>query len=144
MLYIGADLIDDSDLPHRTSITNLILSENEREFQNLVLDFKVCTVHVNLIILLTKLQKSLGRISLTSDMWSDPKLDGFMGCTAHFMARNEDTGQLELRVELLSFHFVECGHSGKELADEYFKILEKAGILHKVSVRNLHFQSQCT
>ena len=41
------------------------------------------------------LQKSLGHISITMDMWSNPELDGFKGVTGHFMEQDNDGNVVE-------------------------------------------------
>jgi hypothetical protein len=75
-------------------------------------------------------QLSLGRISLTSDLWSDPNMASYAGITAHYCAIVN--GRLVIKTRLLAFRLVSSDHSGKELAHLMFKILEDADILHKV------------
>ncbi len=77
-------------------------------------------------------QSALGRISFTSDCWSDPNLVSFLALTAHFIAR--ENGHLVLRNRLLAFWIVEGSHNGENLARIIFAILKDAGLLGKVSV----------
>ncbi|THV02522.1 hypothetical protein K435DRAFT_594680, partial [Dendrothele bispora CBS 962.96] len=61
----------DSDIPHRTKLTELIKEASIREKESIA----------------KELQNSAGRISFTSDMWSNTTLKGFMAITAHYMLR---------------------------------------------------------
>ncbi|KAH7918270.1 hypothetical protein BV22DRAFT_990206, partial [Leucogyrophana mollusca] len=84
LLYLGNGKIDDKDLPHRTKLTQMILDEYRKEYQKMKLELK----------------NSLGRVSNTTDLWSDPNRDSFMGVTAHFMMRDQN-GHLVYRAHLL-------------------------------------------
>ncbi|KAH9027348.1 hypothetical protein EDB84DRAFT_1272704 [Lactarius hengduanensis] len=64
--------ISDKDLPHCTKLTELVFAAYEEEHQHL----KVCY------------QKSLSRVSFSSDLWSDPNLVSFMALTSHFLSRD--------------------------------------------------------
>ncbi|KAJ7159172.1 hypothetical protein C8R43DRAFT_819869, partial [Mycena crocata] len=64
--------VDDSDLPHRTALTDLIFAEYGEAYKQLVAELKT----------------AYGRISFTSDIWSDPNLRSFLGLTAHFCIRD--------------------------------------------------------
>ena len=77
------------------------------------------------------LQNALSRISLTTDMWSNPNLAGFKAVTAHFIKRNAD-GNLVKASYLVAFQFVDGSHSGEHLAKVFFEVLIENGILHKV------------
>ncbi|KAF8157518.1 hypothetical protein BJ912DRAFT_798322, partial [Pholiota molesta] len=61
----------DSDIPHRTTITKLIIGNFQREYQNI----------------LNKIQSSEGRVSFTSDVWSRNDLSAFMAVTAHYLVK---------------------------------------------------------
>ncbi|KAF9542984.1 hypothetical protein CPC08DRAFT_594729, partial [Agrocybe pediades] len=65
--------LTDRDIPHRTKLTQLIFESYHHEWKKLVSD----------------LQNSEGRISFTSDLWSDPNLRSFMAVTAHFLLKDE-------------------------------------------------------
>jgi hypothetical protein len=75
-------------------------------------------------------QSALGRISFTSDCWSDPNLASFLALTAHFVVR--ENGRLVLQNKLLAFRIVEGSHTGENLARIIFTILKDAGLLGKV------------
>ncbi|KAJ8581992.1 hypothetical protein M405DRAFT_696549, partial [Rhizopogon salebrosus TDB-379] len=71
LLYLGEGKIHDKNLPHRTKLTEMILEEFRREYCKMKNDLK----------------NALGRISHTTDLWSDLNLDSYMAVTAHFMLR---------------------------------------------------------
>ncbi|KAJ7235801.1 hypothetical protein C8J57DRAFT_1005643, partial [Mycena rebaudengoi] len=69
----GRDNVSDKDLPHRTALTDLIFGQFGEAYDALV----------------AELQTSIGRLSFTSDVWSDPNLRSFLAVTAHFCVRDE-------------------------------------------------------
>ena len=77
------------------------------------------------------LQNALGRISLTSDLWSDPELNAFMAITAHYLM-HDTNNRLQLVTDLLAFRHVVGDHSGDHIRQIFFKVLDDAGISHKV------------
>ncbi|KAJ3804061.1 hypothetical protein F5876DRAFT_27096, partial [Lentinula aff. lateritia] len=64
--------LHESDIPHRTRLTELILEQYEKHWKNVMSEMKA----------------SLGRISFTMDMWSNGVLKGFMAITAHYMMKD--------------------------------------------------------
>ncbi|KAH9964911.1 hypothetical protein BC827DRAFT_1086744, partial [Russula dissimulans] len=76
--------LEDTDIPHQKKILTLMTNEFDDEYQNLKNDLK----------------ESLGRVSLTSDLWSDINLRSFMAVTAHWLARGK-INTLELRSALI-------------------------------------------
>ncbi|KAJ3767346.1 hypothetical protein FB446DRAFT_608467, partial [Lentinula raphanica] len=83
LLYIGRDL-HDRDIPHRTKLTELILEQYSRLWKSVSSEMK----------------NSLGRISFTSDMWSNGVLKGFMAVTAHYMIK-DTAGHLVMKSRLI-------------------------------------------
>ncbi|KAF9471352.1 hypothetical protein BDN70DRAFT_781954, partial [Pholiota conissans] len=65
--------LQDSDIPHRTKITRVIFESYHREWKKL----------------LGELQGAEGRISFTSELWSDILLRSFMAVTAHFVSKDK-------------------------------------------------------
>ncbi|KIY65972.1 hypothetical protein CYLTODRAFT_326011, partial [Cylindrobasidium torrendii FP15055 ss-10] len=61
------------DIPGRMKMTEIMFSLFGREFDNIRED----------------LSHALGRISLTSDMWSRGILQGYMAITAHYIIEDE-------------------------------------------------------
>jgi hypothetical protein len=76
-------------------------------------------------------QNSLGRISLTSDLWSDSNLTSFMAVTLHWIALNEDN-TLGLKTALGGFRWIKDKHSGENIAARFVEILVELDILDKI------------
>ncbi|KAH6879723.1 hypothetical protein BKA70DRAFT_1039075, partial [Coprinopsis sp. MPI-PUGE-AT-0042] len=85
MLFLGDGKIEDKDLPHRTKLTKLILDEYTKEMARTR----------------AALAASVGRISLTSDLWSDPNLASHMAVTAHYISRDKGTRRLRYEAGLV-------------------------------------------
>lgn len=116
MLFLGDGKLEDKDLPHPTKMTKTILEEFKKERKSLAED----------------MQNTEGRISFTTDLWSDPNLDSYMAVTAHYMSRARTDGQLEYRCGLIAFKYIEGAHSGVNLAMHFFKLIDSLGVAHKV------------
>ena len=77
------------------------------------------------------LQEAFGKISFTSDCWSDSNLTPFMAITAHWTSyQSKSTPQgpyytISLRSELIAFHCVPNRHTGEHLATVFLKILDR-------------------
>lgn len=79
-----------------------------------------------------KLQGAVGKISFTSDLWSDSNLMPFMAVTAHWIQATaiqtstiEDPQYiLKLRAELVGFHWVPGRHNGVHLAQAFLGVLD--------------------
>ncbi|KAH9925070.1 hypothetical protein B0H21DRAFT_668615, partial [Amylocystis lapponica] len=82
LLYISAEL-EERDIPHRTKTTDLILEHYAEEKTKIATDA----------------QNVLGRVSFTSDLWSDGQLRAFMAVTLHYMVKDQH-GRLALRARL--------------------------------------------
>ncbi len=80
------------------------------------------------------LQVSLGRISFTADLWTDPILRAFMAVTAHYIIRVEDR-RLVLKGRLIAFKHIVGHHDGASLARAFFAVLEEEGVTRKVRTR---------
>ena len=76
------------------------------------------------------IQNAEGRVSFTSDIWSDPNLTSYMATTVHFCQRDEN-GRLVVANRLLAFRIVEGRHDGNHLSRIMWEIFAEAGILHK-------------
>ena len=129
----------------------MVLEEHKKKHLKIVNDIHVSNCfdldnRVRSLILLLLFQNSEGRVSTTTDMWSDPNRDSYMAVTAHFMMQNEH-GHLELMSHLIAFRFVEGNHSGVNLGQHFVKIIEENAFLHKVmffwSLVKLHLSSKC-
>ncbi|RXW21072.1 hypothetical protein EST38_g4780 [Candolleomyces aberdarensis] len=112
----------DEDIPHRTSVRNHIRARWEVYMEELQ----------------TELQNSVGRISLTTDLWSDPNLRPFMAVTAHWIeAKTVKTAEgpvtnLVLRADLIAFHNVPGRHTGEHLSTALLYVLDRLKIAGKI------------
>lgn len=86
------------------------------------------------------LQESLGRVSLTTDIWSNQSLRSFLALTAHWIALKNN--KLFLRAALIGFHQLEKEHTGKNIAKTLLHLIERAGIQKKAS--HLSYLFMCT
>ncbi|KAI0687366.1 hypothetical protein C8Q76DRAFT_569609, partial [Earliella scabrosa] len=84
MMLFDAEHLEDGDIPHRTKLRELIRD-----------NFKATQTKLR-----EELQKTLGRISFTADMWTDPILRAFMAITVHYLMRDE-SHRLVLKCRLL-------------------------------------------
>jgi hypothetical protein len=78
-----------------------------------------------------ELKSSVGRISYTMDLWSDPNLNPFKAVTAHYYTRNTQ-GKILYRSGLVAFHYTPGSHSGESLYTHLFNIIDQLGVAHKV------------
>jgi len=68
-------------------------------------------------------------------MWSDPDLKPYMAVTAHWLELVQlKNGQKELtlRADLIGFVHVPGGHSGERLAQVFYFIVKRIGLVKKV------------
>ena len=130
LLYLCSDL-QDEDIPHRTKFTELIMERFKVKFTDVMRELQVCVVLSQELRLLTDGQSAEGRISYTSDLWSNMKLASFMAITAHFMGRDE-RGNLVVKTRLIAFRAVAVGHTGENLARIFYGILKEYSLLYKV------------
>jgi hypothetical protein len=79
-------------------------------------------------------QKAQGKISFTSDLWSDQKLHPFMALTTHWIAKEEKISVLVLKAALIAFHHVPGSHTGKSLGSVILHLLDRADVAKDVSV----------
>jgi len=105
----------DSDLPHRTALTNHIYQQYLNTYDALV----------------KEIEGSLGRVSFTSDIWSDPQLAAFLAMTAHW-CRRDPAGRLEIANRLLAFRLVEGAHDGENIGQIMYNIIKDVKAHRKV------------
>lgn len=82
------------------------------------------------------LQNAAGRISFTTDIWSDQNRQPYLAITAHWISKSEGSPSLQLKTALIAFHRLRGGHDGKTLAKTVVELLDRAGITVKVSKLN--------
>src|ERR1700676_5384888 len=69
------DELKDEDIPHRTTVRNRILEVWDEHLDHLAEEMNVCPRPIHLLgiqVYLIVMQESLGKVSFTTDMWSDP------------------------------------------------------------------------
>ncbi|RDB19757.1 hypothetical protein Hypma_013237 [Hypsizygus marmoreus] len=103
----------DSDIPHRTKITESITE-------------RAAVIAAELA---KELQDAPGRISLTFDGWTSAIMQAYLAVTAHYI-----TDDWVLRAELLTFDELAGSHSGENTAEVLYDILDKTKIKEKVSL----------
>jgi len=111
LLLLRSDL-QDKDIPHRTKLREAIIETWESHFKALRLE----------------LADAVGKVSFTADLWSDKNLRSYLCITAHWIARNKRSSQLELKTALIAFHNVTGKHDGANLAAVVLQLLDRAGI----------------
>ncbi|GLB45633.1 putative encoded by [Lyophyllum shimeji] len=125
LLYVGTQL-DEDDLPHRTKLTQLIYERFQLEFKKLI----------------EELKNAAGRISFTSDLWTDQNRRSYMAITAHFMSFGIN-GQVTMTTRLVAFRYVPGSHSGQNLAKVFVAILKELGIFNRIGMVTLDNASNC-
>ncbi|KAH7904835.1 hypothetical protein BJ138DRAFT_988574, partial [Hygrophoropsis aurantiaca] len=55
-------------------------------------------------VLKKDMQKAVGDVSFMADIWGNKALTPFLAMTAHWIAEDEKTSALELKVALIAFH----------------------------------------
>jgi len=134
ILYLGMMVgLKDTDFPHQSKALTLIKTEYDSKYQSLKMDLRVRSLFLAILDTNTycMYQDALGRVSLTSDLWSDPNQWSFMAVPAHWMAKGR-TNQLELRSALVAFREVDGSHTGDNLGQVLFDIIQDIRITHKV------------
>jgi hypothetical protein len=84
---------------------------------------------------LSIIQSSVGKISCTTDTWTDPQHTSFMAVTAHWIqatTTNTGTQELKLRSDLIGFHKIPGRHTGEHLAHCFLYVLDRIKIADKV------------
>jgi len=138
IVYLGNTVgLRDADIPHRSKALTLIKKEYDSKCQSLKNNLKVSLLCYAIPDTKTycNYQDALGRISLTSDLWSDLNQRSFMAVTAHWMARGS-SNQLDLCSALIAFREVDGSHTGDNLGQILFDIIQDIGIVHKVCVHH--------
>ncbi|KEP49154.1 HAT family dimerization protein [Rhizoctonia solani 123E] len=111
LLCARAPQLQSKDIPHRSKLTKTM-----KELYGEKLDE-----------MRVELNKALGHISVTSDLWSDERLRAFMAVTFHYI--NKDG---YLSEHLFAFRRIQGRHTGANVGKALFKVFEEAGIVHKI------------
>ncbi|CAE6517063.1 unnamed protein product [Rhizoctonia solani] len=119
LCYVGQGNITATTIPERRFVRKVASDLTEKEKERIKIDMR----------------NSPGRVSITSDLWSDHMERSFMAVTGHYKKRMD--GVDTLVVELLAFRLVEGNHSGANLGRMLFGILSEYDILDKIGTFTL-------
>ena len=81
-----------------------------------------------------KLQQDLSstdNVSVTVDIWSDRRMRGFLGVTAHWLVKEEE--QLHLRSNLLACDRFKGSHTAENICEQFERICDEYHIKSKLS-----------
>ncbi|KAG2047331.1 hypothetical protein BDR06DRAFT_976813 [Suillus hirtellus] len=116
--FIIADdqpLVNETNVFHHTKICELVIDAFHEYFNALKRD----------------LVAAQGKVSFTSDLWSDSNLCPFMALTAHWIAKADQGSMLTLRAALIGFHNVPGSHTGELLAGVIMHLTDHAAVTEK-------------
>lgn len=82
-----------------------------------------------------------GEVSLTCDAWQASNTDGYFAVTAHWI-EEPTSAKWELKSALIGFTRLNNAHNGERLGQALFKVIERVGIGHKVSL--FYVYGQCS
>lgn len=80
-------------------------------------------------------QKSQGRVSFTTDVWSDGDLKAFMAITTHCIVR--EGHKLLFHLQLGALRYIRGRHTGERLAEVFLQVLKELCVLDKVCCRSV-------
>jgi hypothetical protein len=133
LLYLNANL-EDGQIPHRSKLMELIMEQYQFEYDNMISDIKVCIYHMCRVdeeLLIGIQDRTLGRISFTSDLWTDINQKSYMAVTAHYCALDA-RNHLAVESRLVAFRHVEGAHDGENLSNVFIRILEEIHAINRV------------
>ena len=87
----------------------------------------------------------MGKISFTTDMWSDFNKKAYMAITAHWLekasleASNRLQPKISLHTDLIGFVHIPCSHTGEHLAGVFLSVIDRLEIAKKVFFLNLYY-----
>ncbi|EUC54341.1 hAT family dimerization protein, partial [Rhizoctonia solani AG-3 Rhs1AP] len=109
--YIGQGKVTAKDLPDRhtiaTKAATLAVEAKER--------------------IKNEIKHARGKVSCTTDLWTDDSQCAFMCITAHF----HDAHRRQVN-RLIAFRVIEGSHTGGRLAENFFEVMEEFGIVQKL------------
>lgn len=77
------------------------------------------------------LQKALGLVSMTTDIWTDQNMRAWMAVTGHWI--QERSGAFELRSDMIAFKYLPGTHTGEVIGNTLVKVAERVNIIQNVS-----------
>lgn len=160
-LLLRGDL-KESDIPHHTTIRDRIDKAFKSHMTKLEEDLGVSLILLNWCLHSCKhFQNAPGKISFTTDTWTDPNQHPFMAVTAHWMEIKDQPGssglfifmllyfnylhlnfvplglqkKLNLRSDLIGFRSLPGRHTGEHMAHCFLHITDRIKITPKASVK---------
>ena len=119
--------LHDADIPHRTTMHKRIIDNFEETLYKLSQHIQVISHYCILLQGLTVMQKSsAGKVSFTTDLWSDPDSKSYIAVTAHWLEVVQTPGgdkRLTLRADLIGFLYFPGNHTGERLAKIFYLLL---------------------
>jgi hypothetical protein len=107
--------LPETNIPHCTMIHDRILKRYKQDRDELR----------------KKLKESIGRVSLTSGLWSNRSMRSFMAITLHWICCTKE-GELKLMTALGGFCFVKNKHDGRNIAQHLVNVLTELYILDRI------------
>ena len=75
----------------------------------------------------------MGKISFTTDIWTDFNLKPYMAVTAHWLEQPSlQQPKINLRVDLIGFIHIPGSHTGDRLAEVFLFVLDRLKLAKKV------------
>ncbi len=82
----------------------------------------------------------MGKVSFTTDVWSDPDRKPYMAVTAHWLELKGGQRKLTLRADLIGFMHIPGSHTGERLGQVFDFIIGRMRLAKKV---NLSLLQKC-
>ncbi|KAL3048825.1 hypothetical protein OYC64_008329 [Pagothenia borchgrevinki] len=73
---------------------------------------------------------NINHVSVTVDIWSDRKMRGFLGVTAHYLEQDEE--RIELKSNLLACDRFKGSHTAERLCEQFEAICDEYSIKNKI------------
>ncbi|KAL3048812.1 hypothetical protein OYC64_008317 [Pagothenia borchgrevinki] len=73
---------------------------------------------------------NLNHVSVTVDIWSDRKMRGFLGVTAHYLEQDEE--RIELKSNLLACDRFKGSHTAERICEQFEAICDEYSIKNKI------------
>jgi hypothetical protein len=132
LLTIFRDDYTDEDMPHRSKIRVAVLDTWRVWFGQLKgeLTVSIITDWIFCTALSLAIQKAVGALHFTADMWSDRHRRSYICITVHWIAYERPTEQagLVFKSSLLAFHALPGRHTGPRIAQAVYQLLDRAGV----------------
>ena len=126
--------LKDSEIPHRTKIRGMIIQSWVSWVGDLKKELSVRILLMYEYHTQSASQESLGKISITSDIWTSRSQKSYMAVTAHYLLSGKSQKSMVLKTALIAFYRLNGAHTGANLATTMIHLLDRVGITEKVSL----------